>query len=100
MRMLVTEPVHRRVDVSLRERSRAHALELADLGPTDIFYVDLERYVGEVPPAPKISLLAKLARRWRLSVRLFAALVGLVEACRGFRNIDRTKPSAAGSGTA
>jgi uncharacterized protein DUF2652 len=92
--MLMTEPVHSRVDVSLRERSAAHPLDLADLGPTESFYVDLERYVGEVPPAPKISLLAKLARHWRLSVHSFPALVGWVEACAGFRNIDRTKPSA------
>ena len=71
--MLMTEPVHRRVDLSLRERAQAHALELADLGPTDTFYVDLERYVGEVPPAPKISFAAKLLRHWRLSVRSFPA---------------------------
>jgi uncharacterized protein DUF2652 len=94
--MLMTEPVHRRVDVSLRERAAAHPLDLADLGPTDTYYFDLERYVGEVPPAPKLSLAAKLARHWRLSVRSFPALVGLVEACAGFRNIDRTKPTAAG----
>jgi len=97
--MLMTEPVHRRVDVSLRERAAAHSLDLADLGPTESFYVDLQRYVGEVPPAPKISFAAKLARHWRLSVRSFPAFVGWVEACAGFRNIDRTKPSATGQGT-
>ena len=96
--MLMTEPVHRRVDVSLRERSAAHSLDLADLGPTESFYVDLERYVGEVPPAPKLSLAARLARHWRLSVRSFPAFIGWVEACAGFRNIDRTKPTASGQG--
>ena len=72
---------------------------MADLGPTSTFYVDLERYVGEVPPAAKISFLAKLARHWRLSVRSFPALVGLAEACKGFRNIDRTPPSVAQQGS-
>jgi len=96
--LLMTEPVHRRVDPSIRERSAAHPLDLADLGPTDSYYVDLERYVGEVPPAPKLSLAAKLARHWRLSVRSFPALIGLVEACAGFRNIDRTKLSSTGQG--
>ena len=98
--MLMTEPVHRRVDSSLRERARAHALELDDLGATEAFYVDLERYAGEVPPAPKISFLARLARHWRLSVRSFPAFVGLAEACKGFRNIDRTPPSVVRRGAA
>jgi class 3 adenylate cyclase len=97
--MLMTEPVHRRVDVSMRDRAASHPLDLPDLGPTDTFYVDLERYVGEVPPAPKLSLAARLARHWRLSVRSFPALIGLVEACTGFRNIDRAKPSASRQGT-
>ena len=34
--LLMTEPVHRRVDPSIRERSAAHPLDLDDLGPTDI----------------------------------------------------------------
>ena len=50
--MLMTEPVHQRVDSSMRERAASHPLELADLGPTDTYYVDLERYVGEVPREP------------------------------------------------
>src|SRR4030095_2343867 len=83
--MLMTEPVHERIDPKMRERSQNHPLELDDIGKTDTYYVDLERYVGEVPPAPKLSLAAKLARHWRLSVRSFPALIGLVEACAGFR---------------
>ncbi len=97
--MLMTEPVHRRVDASLQERALAHALDLADLGPTSTFYVDLERYVGEVPPAPRISLGARLLRHWRLAVRTFPQFIGLAEACVGFRNIDRTPPSVVGQGT-
>ena len=94
--MLMTEPVHRRVDGTMRERAQAHALELADLGPTDTFYVDLERYVGEVPSAPQLSFVARLARNLALATRTLPEALGLREACAQFRNIDRTSPTAAG----
>jgi hypothetical protein len=97
--ILMTEPVHRRVDPSLRERAQTLALELPDLGRTETFYVDLERYVGEVPPAPKLSLAARIRRHARLTVRSFPALVGLAEACTGFRNIDRRRRSVAAGAT-
>jgi class 3 adenylate cyclase len=94
--ILMTEPVHRRVDATLRERSAALALELPDLGPTETYYVDLERYVGDVPPAPRITFGARLLRFLRLELRTLPEVVGLVESCVGFRNIDRTPPSAPG----
>ena len=93
--MLMTEPVHRRVDSSLRERAASHPLDLADLGPTDTYYVDLERYVGEVPASPRLSMGQRLLRHWRLAVRTLPEFVGLKDACVGFRNIDRTAPAAA-----
>jgi uncharacterized protein DUF2652 len=85
--LLMTPPVHERIDRSMRERASSHAQELDDLGPTDLFYVDLERYVGEVPPAPKLTLLQRLARHTRLALRTLPEFVGLREACAGFRNI-------------
>ena len=85
--LLMTEPVHERIDHTMRERCASHPLELDDLGETPTFYVDLERYVGEVPESPKLSLLARLARHLKLSVRSFPALIGLRAACAGFRNV-------------
>jgi hypothetical protein len=90
--MLMTEPVHRRIDLSMRDRAASHSLELADLGPTETYYVDLERYVGEVPPSPKLSMLARIARHAGLTARSWRAMLGLHAACVGFRNIDRTRP--------
>jgi len=92
--MLMTEPVHRRVDAGLRERAAAHLLELDDLGPTVSFYVDLERYVGEVPLAPKLTMWARLARHAGLATRTLPEFLGLKQACIGFRNIDRSAPDA------
>jgi len=92
--MLMTEPVHRRVDATMRDRAASHPLELADLGPTDTFYVDLERYVGEVPASPKLSMGQRLLRHWRLAVRTLPEFVGLKNACVGFRNLDRARAVA------
>jgi hypothetical protein len=93
--MLMTEPVHRRVDSTLRERAASHPLELPDLGPTETYYVDLERYVGEVPASPRLSFAARLARNFALAARSLPEMLGLREACAGFRNIDRSGPAAA-----
>jgi class 3 adenylate cyclase len=94
--ILMTEPVHRRVGANLQQRAQALALELPDLGPTATFYVDLERYAGDIPAAPKLSLVARLLRHASLTARSFPRLIGLAEACVGYRNIDRTPPDAAG----
>ena len=97
--LLMTEPVHRRVGSAMRDRASALALLLPELGQTDTFYVDLERYVGEVPPSPKLSLASRILRHAKLTARSLPRLLGLGEACVGFRNIDRAKPSVVGGGT-
>jgi class 3 adenylate cyclase len=94
--LLMTEPVHQRVDGAVRERAAALRVELDDLGPTATYYMDLERYVGEVPPAPKLSYVARLLRHARLTQKSLPAMLGFAEACRDFRNVDRTPPGAAG----
>ena len=92
--MLMTEPVHRRVDASMRERSANHALELDDIGKTEGYYVDLERYVGEVPASPKLPMISRIARHLRLMGRSLPEVLGLRDACVGFRNV-KDAPSAA-----
>lgn len=91
--LLITEPVHRRVDRSIRERATTLELELEGLGKTATWYLDLERYVGEVPPSPKLSPWARVARSLTLVVRGLPATLGITEACRNFRNVDRTAPA-------
>jgi len=92
--MLMTEPVHQRIDSRMRERAQNHPLELDDIGKTDSYYVDLERYVGEVPPAPKLSMVQRIARHTRLAVRTLPELLGLRPACVGFRNIPDAPPAS------
>lgn len=75
--MLMTEPVHERIDISMRDRSASHPLQLDDLGSVETFYVDLERYVGEVPASPRLPLAARIARFLKLEVRSLPSLLGI-----------------------
>ncbi|MCE9618770.1 MAG: DUF2652 domain-containing protein [Planctomycetes bacterium] len=85
--MLMTEPVHQRVDRSMRDRSTMHALELDGLGRVESFYVDLKKYVGEVPASTRQSLLSRIGRECTLVARTIPALLGLRKPCAGFRNL-------------
>ena len=85
--LLMTEPVHERIDSSMRDRSASHALELDDLGRTETFYVDLERYVGEVPASPRLTMLSRITRHLKLTARSMPELLGIRKACVGFRNV-------------
>ena len=91
--MLMTEPVHQRIDSRMRERAQNHPLELDDIGKTDTYYVDLERYVGEVPPSPRLSMAQRIARHARLAVRTLPEFLGLRQACVGFRNVPDAPPA-------
>jgi hypothetical protein len=92
--MLMTEPVHERIDASMRERSASHPLEVDDLGSMATFYVDLERYVGEVPATRRLPMAARIARVLKLSVRSLPTLLGIRKACAGFRNVQDAPPVA------
>lgn len=93
--MLMTEPVHDRIDATMRQRSASHALELDDLGSTVTFYVDLERYVGEVPAPRRLPMSARIARQLALGVRSLPSLLGIRKACAGFRNVPDAPSVAA-----
>jgi class 3 adenylate cyclase len=97
--MLMTEPVHDRIDETMKTRSASHALELDGLGRTEAYYVDLERYVGEVPASPKLGMLARIGRHLKLTGRSMPGLLGLRKACVGFRNIADAPAATAGSVT-
>ena len=90
--MLMTEPVHARIDPSMRDRSSNHPLELDDLGHTQTYYVDLERYVSEVPAPVRLSMGARLARHFKLSMRSLPTFINIGKACAGFRNVPDAPP--------
>jgi hypothetical protein len=90
--LLMTEPVHERIGPSMRDRAASHPLELDDLGKTETYYVDLERYAGEVPASPRLSIGARLARHLKLTARSLPSFLGLRQACAGFRNVKDAPP--------
>jgi len=92
--MLMTEPVHERIGAAMRERSASHPLELDDFGSTATFYVDLERYVGEVPATPRLPMGARIARQLKLTMRSLPSLLGIRKACAAFRNVPDAPPAA------
>jgi class 3 adenylate cyclase len=85
--LLVTDPVYRRIDAAARERSTGLELELEELGKTAAFYLDLERYVAEVPAAPRLPFMARIARHTRLAIRTLPYALGLRKPCAGFHNV-------------
>ena len=85
--LLMTEPVHQRIDASMRERSTSHSLALDDIGNTATFYVDLEQYVGDVPAPCRLPIGTRIARSLMLSMRSLPSLIGIRKACAGFRNV-------------
>ena len=93
--LLMTEPVHERVASSMRDRAARHTLELDDLGKTETFYVDLERYVGEVPASPRLPMLSRIGRHLKLTARSMPGMLGIRSACAGFRNVADAPPVAA-----
>jgi class 3 adenylate cyclase len=85
--LLVTEPVYSMLEPSLRERASPLDLELADIGSTPAYYLDLVACVGTLPPPRRLPPLARLARHLSLAVRTLPYELGLRKACIGYRNV-------------
>jgi hypothetical protein len=85
--LLITDPVYQRIDSAVRERASGLEIEVEDLGKTSTFYVDLKRYVAEVPPARRLSFMARLVRHAKLSVRTLPYALGFRKPCADFHNV-------------
>jgi hypothetical protein len=89
--LLMTEPVLERVDSSIRGQVSSLEMELEGLGKTDIFYLDLKLYIGEVRPSPRLSLAARLGLFLKMAMRSMPYLLGFRKPLAGFRNVDTTR---------
>lgn len=85
--LLMTTPAHALMGSPLRERAAPLELDLADLGATPAFYLDLADCTDALPPPRKLSPLARLARHISLGLRTLPYELGLRKACVGFRNV-------------
>ncbi len=84
--LLVTRPALDLLDPAARERAATLAIDLAELGPAETFYIDLGGSVEDVPAA-KLSILARLSRHLRLTYRSIPYFIGVRKACTDFRNV-------------
>ena len=92
--LLMTRPVLDSVGSSMRESASALAMEVADVGRIDAFFVDMARYAGEVPPRPRRPLLLRICLMMALAMRTMPYLIGVRRPCAGFRNIEPSSPAA------
>lgn len=88
--LLMTEAVLQRVDSSMRERVSRLEIDIEGLGKTHTFFVDLERYVGEVPPNPRLSIPVRLWLLTKQACRSMPYVLGFRKPLVGFRNVDTT----------
>ena len=88
---LMTDPVLQRVDSSIRERVSTLEMDLEGLGKTDTFFMDLERYAGDLPISLRLPLPVRIGRFMKQGFRSFPYLLGLRKPLAGFRNVDVTR---------
>src|SRR5262249_18292449 len=92
--LLMTEPVHLRLDESARERAAPLEMELEGLGQTNAFFVDLGQYVGDASPIQPDSFPVRLWLMMKMSARSMPSVIGLKKPLAGFRNINTSRGPA------
>lgn len=86
--VLMSEPVHERLDPALRTRANEIEHELEGFGPSRQFWLDLVEVASDFPPPPPPSLSRKLAAWLLMTWRSIPYYLGLRKACDGFRNAE------------
>jgi hypothetical protein len=89
--LLVTEPVHKRLDGELRGRAAVLSMDLDELGVFETYFVDISQFVGLSAPKPRRSLPSRIAALLRMAVRTFPYSIGLRRACADFANVETAK---------
>ncbi|RKG74988.1 DUF2652 domain-containing protein [Corallococcus exercitus] len=85
--VLMTDAVHQRLDPELRQLSQELEHDFEGMGRTATHYIDLSALVASVP-APRPSLPRKLWHKLTMELRSLKYVLGLKEACEGFRNVE------------
>jgi len=93
--LLMTRPLFDLMQESVRDRAAAVQLQIEELGPTEAYYIDLSRDLGEAAPPTALPFLSRLARHLKLTSRSLPYFVGAKQACAGFRNVADAPPEGA-----
>jgi Protein of unknown function (DUF2652) len=75
--LLLSEPVFRRVDDRVRNRSQALAQELEGLGLVSTYFMNLADLAGEAPPAPKVTAFGRFRENFGVVLRSLPYLLGV-----------------------
>jgi hypothetical protein len=75
--VLMTDPVFRHSEPSLRERSRSVEHELEGLGKTQVYFVDMQELAAGLPPPPETTRRGRLAMTTGVMLRGMPHLLGL-----------------------
>ncbi len=89
--LLMTEPVLRRLDGGMRERASSITMEVDDLGKIETYFVDVAKYVGDVPPVAKPSMISRIGSLLGMAVRTTPFTLGLRKPCHACHNVPDAK---------
>lgn len=86
--VLMTDPVAQCLDESMRQRCQPLTHDFEGIGQTSTHYIDLA--TSEVLPAvPEPSTAARLRAKLKVGVSTLPFVLGIKQACVGFRNLGR-----------
>jgi hypothetical protein len=75
--ILMTDPVFRDSEASLRDRGRSVEQELEGLGKAQVYFIDLQELAADLPPPPRATRRGRLAMTTGLALRGMPHLLGL-----------------------
>ena len=86
--VLMTDPVAQCLDEPMRERCQPLTHDFEGIGQTSTHYIDLS--TSEAPPTvPERSTSARLREKLKVELNTLPFMLGIKEACVGFRNLGR-----------
>lgn len=85
--VLMTEPVHARLEPELQLHARPIEHDLEGLGPTPGFYIDLAEISDKSPVEVPAGFWAKFTNWLKMTWRSIPYFIGLRTPCEGFRNL-------------
>ncbi|HMY14736.1 MAG TPA: DUF2652 domain-containing protein [Polyangium sp.] len=85
---LMTGPILDGAKSELRKTAQQIEEDLEGLGASTVYYVDLVKTAPPVPPPAPAGYLTRLWRHILFNIRSFPYMIGLRQACDGFRNMD------------
>jgi len=86
--VLMTDPVAQCLDESMRQLCKPLTHDFEGIGQTSTHYIDLA--TSEVPPtAPERSTSGRLGANLKSELSALPFVLGIKEACAGFRNLGR-----------